>query len=341
MDRKIGPDEGSRKVELIVNDIFRARRNRPVTIFLDSAATILADILTLDGALIAGSVVYTDAYSMLQLFQFPLGVDTVYGSSDGGPVWPIYARTDDRLDAVEATANAAEATAGAAETPAGAQTKASAAQAAAIAASAQRTANLADLSNVGTARTNLGLGNAATRAVGTTAGTVADGADSRLTNTRTPTAHATAHQPGGTDPLAVDAVAGVGSLRSLGTGAQQAAPGNDARFGVEAMPVSSGLSWTGAVDLTSLAATARTILATMTGNVTLTLPTPSPSASFTVTLVLAQDVTGSRTLTLPASVLAAYGVDPVLSTTPGVTDLVHLLWTGAAWVALMAAPAVA
>jgi len=43
-----------------------------------------------------------------------------------------------------------------------------------------------------------------------------------------PAAHATTHQPGGTDAMAVDAAAGTGSLRTLGTGATQAMPGNTA-----------------------------------------------------------------------------------------------------------------
>ncbi|GLH97349.1 hypothetical protein [Phytohabitans aurantiacus] len=61
------------------------------------------------------------------------------------------------------------------ETQAGATSKANAAQAAAIAASAQRASNLSDLASASTSRTNLGLGDSATRAVGTAAGTVAAG----------------------------------------------------------------------------------------------------------------------------------------------------------------------
>jgi hypothetical protein len=45
------------------------------------------------------------------------------------------------------------------------------------------------------------LGNSATRNVGTTAGTVCAGDDSRLTNSRTPTAHASTHVTGGSDKI--------------------------------------------------------------------------------------------------------------------------------------------
>jgi hypothetical protein len=71
---------------------------------------------------------------------------------------------------------------------------------------------------------------------GSTADTAAQGNDARLSDARTPTAHASTHQPGGGDAMAVDAAAGVGSLRTLGTGAAQATAGNDARLSDSRVP---------------------------------------------------------------------------------------------------------
>lgn len=51
-----------------------------------------------------------------------------------------------------------------------------------------------------------GLGNSATRDVGTAAGTVAAGDDSRMTNARTPTSHAASHASGGGDPVTPAAI---------------------------------------------------------------------------------------------------------------------------------------
>lgn len=63
------------------------------------------------------------------------------------------------------------------------------------------------------------------RTLGTGATQAVSGTDARLTDARTPTAHATSHQAGGSDAMAIDAVAATGSLRTLGTGAQQALAG--------------------------------------------------------------------------------------------------------------------
>jgi hypothetical protein len=56
------------------------------------------------------------------------------------------------------------------------------------------------------------------------------GDDAAYADARTPTAHHTSHEPGGSDAMAVDAATGTGSLRTLGTGAQQAASGADNRL---------------------------------------------------------------------------------------------------------------
>ena len=76
-----------------------------------------------------------------------------------------------------------------------------------------KTLNLSDLASAPAARGNLGLGGAAVLNVGTGAGTVAAGDDSRLSNARTPTAHAASHASGGTDPVTP---AAIGALPATG-----------------------------------------------------------------------------------------------------------------------------
>ncbi len=65
--------------------------------------------------------------------------------------------------------------------------------------------------------------------------------------TVTPAAHATPHQPGGTDAMAVDAAAATGSLRTLGTGAAQAMQGSLAA--PKASPTFTGLVTLAGLDL--------------------------------------------------------------------------------------------
>jgi hypothetical protein len=60
---------------------------------------------------------------------------------------------------------------------------------------------LMDDADAAAQRTTLGLGNASTLNVGATAGTVAAGDDSRLSDARTPTAHAASHITGGSDAI--------------------------------------------------------------------------------------------------------------------------------------------
>ena len=64
-----------------------------------------------------------------------------------------------------------------------------------------KTNNLSDVTSVSTTRNNLGLGTAATHDVGWSPGQVILGDDTRLSNARTPIAHALTHSGAGSDPI--------------------------------------------------------------------------------------------------------------------------------------------
>lgn len=63
------------------------------------------------------------------------------------------------------------------------------------------------------------------RTLGTGATQATAGNDARLSDARAPTAHKATHEPGGSDPMTVDAAVGVGSLRTLGLTGTKAMPG--------------------------------------------------------------------------------------------------------------------
>ena len=141
-------------------------------------------------------------------------------------------------------------------------------------------------------------------------------------------------------PLVEQAADSATAAASSATAAETARTGAETARNQTEAAVTSGLSWTGTVDLTTTALTPVLLRATLTGNVTITLPTPPSNRAYTVTLVLVQDATGGRSITLPG-VKWSYGVPAVLSTAPGTVDILHLLWTGTAWVGMIAGMAIA
>lgn len=82
--------------------------------------------------------------------------------------------------------------------------------------------------------------------------------DPRLTDARTPTSHASTHDAGGADALAIDAAAATGSLRTLGTSSTSACAGNDSRLSDARTPSAHATSHksggTDAIKLDELAA---------------------------------------------------------------------------------------
>lgn len=178
----------------------------------------------------------------------PRGVDWEAGGGGGGAVNSVFGRAGNVV-AVNGDYTKAQVGLGSVDNTSDTNKPVSTAQAAADAAataaaqgtSLQRATNLGDVASVATSRTNLGLGTAALANTGVGGTNVILGNDARLADARTPTAHKTSHEPGGSDQLtlltaanfaaaSVDGVAGTASLRTLGTGAQQAAAGGDSRI---------------------------------------------------------------------------------------------------------------
>jgi hypothetical protein len=154
MARLIGPDEASRTVFLTSgsNKGKAQAQGMSVPLYADAALTTPADVRSTTDGVIAGTppTLTVNAYSQIPLFKYPDGVDVVYTSINGGPAVPLYARTDDRLDALAVAVGTAQSAADSAGSAAAtAQTAASAAGAAAS--TAQSTASSAAATGAGLA----------------------------------------------------------------------------------------------------------------------------------------------------------------------------------------------
>lgn len=104
--------------------------------------------------------------------------------------------------------------------------------------------------------------------------------------------------------------------------------------------VSPLADWSGAVTIPQAQSRSGYLRRRLTGNVVLTLGAGVAGQAYTCTLDLSQDTSGGRTLTIRGA-LTAYAVAITLSTAANARDVIHLMWTGAEWIAMAAAPSVA
>lgn len=184
---------------------------------------------------------------------------------------------------------------------------------------------------------------------GSAVNTAAEGNDARLSDARAPTAHASTHNSGGSDVLAIDAAAGTGSLRTLGTTSTKACAGDDARLSDSRTPLSHVHA---AADITSgTVATARlgsgTADATkfLRGDQTWAVPTAGPvtvvhlAADHAISSTTATEVMQAPTLTAGTYVFEWFVVGQSATTTVGLKFGVNYTGTATTFVARLEWPA--
>ena len=99
MARLTFPDEGSRLVYRSAGITLASAAGRTALVYSDESATTLADIQSVEGESLTSLTV--DSYSRLPMFLGPDNADVVYVKVENGPASPVYARSDDRIDALE------------------------------------------------------------------------------------------------------------------------------------------------------------------------------------------------------------------------------------------------
>ncbi|MGC5248491.1 hypothetical protein ACPXB3_16390 [Gordonia sp. DT219] len=110
--------------------------------------------------------------------------------------------------------------------------------------------------------------------------------------------------------------------------------------------VAASSDWSGAVSPSSAdVSQSRWWKRRLTGNATVTLPNGVAGKAYSIIIEVTQDATGGRSLVFKQSggsqVSWAYGVTPVMSTSPNARDLWTLTWTGSEWIGGIGAQALA
>jgi hypothetical protein len=103
----------------------------------------------------------------------------------------------------------------------------------------------------------------------------------------------------------------------------------DGRYGYK--QETQALTFDGAKSIT-VTAPHTVVNAAMSATATLTLNDPATATvPYTLDVVIVQDATGSRVLTLDGNVSTPGGVQPVLSAGASDVDVLRFVWTGATW----------